>query len=212
MVLLPVFNKLLCSLFQKNYFCCVVFTVSFSLLLRRSIVSNCRSRSFPSMDGRFCGTAAVLPCTIRLIWDTPGQYLLHQFIRFFFLPPASEGWGRYCFHRCVSVHWRRGSPVPGSFPGLWSQILSAGTVVPGSFPGLWSQILSQGVPQFQVLSQVSGPKSFPGWGYHSPRWPGLSRVGVPQSQPGCTSPSWGYYPREDSGTLQLGLGCPLAGT
>ena len=22
------------------------------------------------------------------------------------LPPASEGWGRYCFHRCLSVHTR----------------------------------------------------------------------------------------------------------
>ena len=23
------------------------------------------------------------------------------------LPPASEGWGRYCFHRCLSVHIQR---------------------------------------------------------------------------------------------------------
>ena len=29
------------------------------------------------------------------------------------LPPASEGWGRYCFHRCLSVHTRVGG-VPQS--------------------------------------------------------------------------------------------------
>ena len=42
-----------------------------------------------------------------------------------FLPPASEGWGRQCFHRYLSVH-------------------------------------TQGLPQSQVLSLVSGPRSFPG--------------------------------------------------
>ena len=41
-----------------------------------------------------------------------------------FLPPASEVWGRCCFHRCLSVH--------------------------------------RMVPQSQVLSQVTGPRSFPG--------------------------------------------------
>ena len=31
-------------------------------------------------------------------------------------PPASEGWGRYCFHRCLSFHTRGGGhPSPGFF-------------------------------------------------------------------------------------------------
>ena len=45
-----------------------------------------------------------------------------------------------------------------------------GTSFPGSFPGLWSQVLPGRTPQSQVLSQVSGPRSFPGGGggYPSP--------------------------------------------
>ena len=46
------------------------------------------------------------------------------------------------------------SLVPGPFLG--------GYPVPGSFPGLWSQVLSQRVTQSQVLSQVSGPRSWLG--------------------------------------------------
>ena len=44
------------------------------------------------------------------------------------LPPASEGWGRYCFHRCVSV-CQQGVPH-----GLWSQVPSL-ISGPRSFPG-----------------------------------------------------------------------------
>ena len=34
------------------------------------------------------------------------------------LPTASEGWGKYCFHRCLlSTPGGGGTPVPGSFPG-----------------------------------------------------------------------------------------------
>ena len=42
------------------------------------------------------------------------------------LPPASEGWGKYCFHRCVSVHRGKDTPVPGSFQGQCDQVLSGG--------------------------------------------------------------------------------------
>ena len=62
-----------------------------------------------------------------------------------YLPPASEGWGKYCFHRCVSVHkgtrvpqsqvlslvsGPRTFPVPGSFPCFWSRSFPGGTPVP----------------------------------------------------------------------------------
>ena len=40
-----------------------------------------------------------------------------------------------------------GTPVPGSFPSLWSQVLcwveEGGTPVPGSLSGLWSQVISR---------------------------------------------------------------------
>ena len=99
-----------------------------------------------------------------------------------FLPSACEGWGRYCFHRCLSVH-------------NW-------------------------VPQSQVLSQVIGPRSFPG-GYPSPRFFPRSLVpgpfqgipspgwGVPQSCQGVTQ-RWGTLSRSGWGTPPaiIGLGYP----
>ena len=84
------------------------------------------------------------------------------------LPPSSQGWRRYCFPRCVSVHRGKGVPlltgpwslVPGPFPGEW---------VP---PGLLSHILSGGgreggrerVPQ----SGPPPPGHGPGQGYPLP--------------------------------------------
>ena len=61
-----------------------------------------------------------------------------------FLPPVSEGWGRYCFHRCLSVHMGRGYPSPSIFTR---------SLVPDSL---------RGEPQSQVLSKVAGPGSFLG--------------------------------------------------
>ena len=69
------------------------------------------------------------------------------------LPPASEGWGKAIFSVRLLV-----SPHPERVPQ--SQVLSQvsvlrpflegwGTPVPGSFPGLWSQVLSGGVPPGQ---------------------------------------------------------------
>ena len=53
--------------------------------------------------------------------------------------PHPKGGGRLCFHRCVSVHGGGGTPVPGSFPGDWSQVLSGISQswqgVPQSWPG-----------------------------------------------------------------------------
>ena len=105
----------------------------------------------------------------------------------FSLPHPKDG-GRQCFHRCVSVH--KGGEY--SSPRFFSRSLAPGpfwmgTPVIGSFPGHWSQVLSGGVPQSQVLSRslvpgpfwrdtpVPVPGSFPGHGSQV-----LSREGVPQ--------------------------------
>ena len=92
------------------------------------------------------------------------------------------------------------------FTGVCLSTGGGGTPIPGSFPGLWSQVLSRGLPESQVLSQVSGPRSFPG-GYLSPRFfprslvPGPFQGGTQQkSQPGGTPerievpplPSWDW--------------------
>ena len=90
----------------------------------------------------------------------------------------------------VSVHSHRGilqfqvlSQVSGP------RFFTGGTTVPGSFPHLWSQVLSQGVPQSQVLSWVSGPSSFLGvpqsWPEGSEDWstPSQDRTGVPPPPP-----------------------------
>ena len=63
---------------------------------------------------------------------TRGKGKLHNFNLIFFrssqyLPPASKGWERYCFHRCLSAHRGAGLPhlhpimlplVPCPFQGL----------------------------------------------------------------------------------------------
>ena len=53
------------------------------------------------------------------------------------LPPASEGWGRYCFHRCVSVH-TGGNPYPShnTPTGPMSSPTNLGQDWMGSHPGL----------------------------------------------------------------------------
>ena len=78
----------------------------------------------------------------------------------YLLPPTSEGWGKYCLHRCLSTPW--GGVVPHSqvlsqVTGLRS-FLGGGTPVPGH----WSHVFSGGIPQSQVLFQITGPRSFLG--------------------------------------------------
>ena len=85
----------------------------------------------------------------------------------YLLPPASEGWGKYCFHRCLSTPPGGGdTPVLSQVTGPMSFL--GGTPVPGSFPGHWSQVLSTGVPQ-----------SWLGGMYGVPLWPGLDGVHPP---------------------------------
>ena len=60
------------------------------------------------------------------------------------------------FSVCLSVTRGVLHPlVPGSFSGLWLQVLSREVpqpLVSGSFSSLWSQVFSRGAPWFQVLS------------------------------------------------------------
>ena len=97
----------------------------------------------------------------------------------------------------VCVRSQGGIPVPGSFPGLWSRVL----------PG-------EGVPQSQVLTQVSGP--FPGG-----RYPRPGQAGTPIPAGGVHQDRGTSLARTGLGYPQLGLGyplpwpgleCPLAGT
>ena len=55
-----------------------------------------------------------------------------------------------------------GTPVKGSFLGHWSQVLSGGYPSPRFFPRSLVPGPFWGIPQFQVLSQVISPRSFPG--------------------------------------------------
>ena len=102
-----------------------------------------------------------------------------------FLSPV---WGRYCFHRCVSVHREGGTPVPGSFPGLWSQVLSRGYpsprffpifLVPGGLgtypsPGCGTLVLAREVPQSQLGASYDWvtPQARTGLGYLTLPLPG----------------------------------------
>ena len=63
------------------------------------------------------------------------------------------------------------TPVPGSFPSHWPQVLSWGTPVPGFFPGHWSQVISGGMAQSWLGVQQSWPVRYPTLGWVPP-WPG----------------------------------------
>ena len=78
------------------------------------------------------------------------------------LPPASKGWGRYCFHRCVSVH--RGCPSPrwGGLPQSWP----GGTGVPLQPGQDWIPPARTGVPPWP--GQDWGTPQ-PGQGYPLPQ-------------------------------------------
>ena len=86
-------------------------------------------------------------------------------------------------------------PVPGSFPGYWSQVISGGTLVPvpGSFPGPF-----QGVPQ----ACHGVPQSWQG--YPSPVMGTLSLDGVTPARSGWDTPlariGLGVHPSQDWGT------------
>ena len=104
------------------------------------------------------GSGVPLPTMTSLSYTNPQSSSNH------YHPYLKDGEGTV--FTCVSLctPGGGGTAVPGSFPGLWSQVLSwrGGTPVPFSLPGLWSKILSGGNPRPKVLSQVSGPRSFPG--------------------------------------------------
>ena len=103
---------------------------------------------------------------------------------------ASEGWERYCFHRCLSIHIggggvERGFPSPMFFPR---------PLVPG--------------PSWGVAKSWPGWYLSPGWGYHIMGYPTARsgwgtpcpsqvRIGYPlPGQDGVPSPgqNWGTPP------------------
>ena len=102
---------------------------------------------------------------------------------------------------------------PRSFP-------EGATPVPGSFPGLWSQVLSQGCTP--VLTRKGYPS--PGLGVLQSQPGGYPMTGLPPPQPGqnWSTPQpgqdWGTpWPGQDWVTpppppLQSGMGYPLART
>ena len=79
---------------------------------------------------------------------------------------------------------------------MFSQVCvcsQGGTPVPGSFQGVWSQVLSWGVPQ-------SWPGRYPsaGWGYPTPDGITTVQMGVQHSQTGVRYPGQGYpHPEQD---------------
>ena len=105
---------------------------------------------------------------------------------------ASEGWGRYCFHTCLSVHtWGGGGgyPFTGSFPGHWSQVLSgrypSRRFSPRSFLGGTPVLVGRG----GNMNRFSPAPSRSGWGLGTPRPvqdaipPVQVRMGVPPPPP-----------------------------
>ena len=102
------------------------------------------------------------------------------------LSSVSEGWGKVIFPVCLSVHTFGG----GGYPS------------PRFFPGLWSQVLSGGI-QSQVLSEVSGPRSFPrGTPVLAREYPSPSQW-IPQDR-------GTLWPGHDWDTLLARTGTPLA--
>ena len=129
------------------------------------------------------------------------------------LPPAFEGWGRYCFHRCVAVHakWSTWSLVIGPFPAS-GPMVSWGYPSARFFPGLWSQVLSQRYP---IPRGAAVPVGYPslrqGEGTAVPgRGVLVTGRGVPQFPAGYPCPgvaslpglNWGTTgrPGQDKGT------------
>ena len=105
-----------------------------------------------------------------------------------FLPPASEGWGRYYFHRCLSIHTCGGYPSPRIFQSL----------VPGPFQGGGTPVLAKGRGYFlpQLGQDRDTPQPGQDWG--TP----LGRTGLGHLPPART---WlGYLPSQDITGYPLG--------
>ena len=87
-----------------------------------------------------------------LIW--PYRYIRRLVI---FTARVRSTTGGYVFTGICLLTWG-GYPSPRFFPmSLVPGPFQGGSPVPSSFPGHWSQVLSGG-----YLSQVTGPMSFPG--------------------------------------------------
>ena len=133
------------------------FVMQFRPMLQRctkdSVVQLVRSRHQQTLQSLYLYPEVSMP-----FWSiAQSKYRLHnEFlvtqsrVRLFhrkrygcFLPPT--------YH--TSNHWSHVLSGRRRYPSDWSQVPSGvGTPVPGSFPGLWSQVLFQGVPHSQYDS------------------------------------------------------------
>ena len=116
----------------------------------------------------------IVPTKLSQIISKPIELLTSK-VAFYFLSNTAcvrSLTGRYCFHRCLSVHTRRGTPSPshntstGPMSFLWGTPVIGPRSLPRGYPSDWSRV--------------------PSWGVPSPRW-GYPRTGYPQ-------PGMGYPP------------------
>ena len=116
--------------------------------------------------------------------------------------------GRFCFHRCLSVQVV-GTLVQGSFPGIWSQVLSGGTpVLVGSTPVLvkGTSVLARGYPS--DIKPLPPPQPGQDWGIPTRTVLGYWDWGTSLRQDWGTPPP----PRQNSraSTCYVAGGMPLA--
>ena len=104
------------------------------------------------------------------------------FMGILLLPPTSKGWGRYGFHRSLSVYSPAGYPPS---PRFFSRSLVSGPFWGYSSPRFFPRSFL-GAPQSQVLSEFTGPRPF------LRGYPVLAR-GYPS--PGQGDPSPRFFPR-----------------
>ena len=83
------------------------------------------------------------------------------------LPPASEGWEKYCFHKCLSVHSGGTLSPSHNTSNHWSHVLSWGAGGDNPPPSRNTPTGSRSLPRgyARVPPSRSGPRSGQGGGY-----------------------------------------------
>ena len=155
----------------------IIIVMSFTVTDSCQICRN----SFLFLEQIFLAETATIVCWCRdkRLVMAHSQQSKTKIMPVFYHPHPKDGEGNVFTGVCPFTPWGGGG----------------GTPVPFSFPGLWFQDLSWGVSQFQVLCQVSGPRSFaggtpvlaegtpvPARGLGYPRPPPTSRTGLAHFQ------------------------------
>ena len=138
----------------------------------------------------------------------------------YWLPPASEGWGRYCFHRCLWLFTLRRVPLllpiilplvpcpfwgglrpshntstgPMSFPGV-PQLLFPGPLMGGGATIVPKRVVPPrrglGTPGQDRMGQ---PPASKGWVPHQPGQDGVPPWTAENGAPLCCQERMGYLP------------------